>query len=189
MQLNGKRAKKARRAAAAAAAAAAEQQAFNTSYRESEAANYELMRQKEIERNAGDDYVYKPIRFTDEFYTAHLTEDDPNKFKGLNTMQMKTNYSSPDAYNLGEVDIKQTVNSIAEALPKLLALQQQNKVFKTQLKLAKKQAEANNQLIDTASLRDSQATIGVRADVDSKTKMIMVGGIALIALILLMRKN
>lgn len=103
-------------------------------------------------------------------------------------------HHSWDNYGLGATNpdvhavAQSRTDAIIEAIGKIVPLYQQNRIFNAQLKLAQQQAQSGGSMVlDTSNL--TPAGIPVSMGVDKQTQMLIMGGIALLAVILLLKKR
>ena len=104
-------------------------------------------------------------------------------------MLMSGVYSSPTAYPLGAFDVDKTVSTIANSVEKILPSIIQLRTYNAQLKLAKAQAKRNNALLDVEALQSSAPILGVEVSANPElTKYMLIGGAALLLIILMNKK-
>lgn len=164
--------------------------------RSNNAENYAKIKTDAIIAQLGD----KPLWYKARIYARQLAEAQRMAAtEGLGTYNF--NYSAlggghnhrwDNEYNLsGAPDVKAVAQSrtdaIIEAIGKIVPLYQQNRIFNAQLKLAQQQAAQGSGVLDTSNL--IPAGIPVSMGVDKQTQFIIMGGIALLAVILLLKKH
>lgn len=93
--------------------------------------------------------------------------------------------------SLGEVTpnvvAQSKTDAIIESIGKIVPLWQQQRIFNAQLAIEKARAKQSGGNLDTSTLRPPE--IPVSFGIDSNTQMLIMGGIGLLALILIMKRR